>query len=64
MTDTINATEPSSIKTEDGYTFYRLPDGRYADNIHEERIDMQWNSYDEMVNIFHAEKISYSVFFD
>jgi len=33
-------TEPSKIKSEDGYTFYRLNDGRYADSLIEENIDM------------------------
>jgi hypothetical protein len=26
-------TEPSKIKSEDGYTFYRLNDGRYVDSL-------------------------------
>jgi hypothetical protein len=37
-------TEPSKIKSEDSYTFYRLNDGRYADSLLEENIDMSWNS--------------------
>lgn len=36
--------EPVKIKTEDGYTFYRLPDGRYADRLLEEKIDMSLRS--------------------
>ncbi len=37
--------EPTKIKSADGYTFYRLEDGRYADTEQEENIDMSWNSF-------------------
>jgi hypothetical protein len=57
-------TEPSKIKSEDGYTFYRLNDGRYADSLLEEKIDMSWNSFNDIVTIFENEKIKYSLHFD
>lgn len=56
--------EPTKIKSEDGYTFYRLEYGKYADSLQEENVDMSWNSYDEMIDTFHREKIGYCVFFD
>lgn len=56
--------EPLKIKTEDGYTFFRLEDGRYADNLAKENIDMSWPDYQSMISNLHMEKISYSVIFD
>lgn len=57
-------TEPSTIKSEDGYTFYRLNDGRYADSLLEENIDMSWNSFNDIVTVFENEKIKYSFHFN
>jgi hypothetical protein len=57
-------TEPNKIKSEDGYTFYRLSDGRYADSLQEENIDMSWNSFNDVVTTFKNEAIGYSVYFD
>jgi hypothetical protein len=57
-------TEPSKIKSEDGYTFYRLNDGRYADSLLEENIDMSWNSFNDIVTVFENEKIKYSFHFN
>lgn len=56
--------EPQKIKTEDGYTFYRLMDGRYADSQDESCIDMYWSSYLEMISDFHHDKIGYTTFFE
>ncbi len=44
--------EPVKIKSEDGYTFYRLDDGRYADSINIENIDMSWNSFRDIIISF------------
>ena len=55
--------EPTKIKSEDGYTFYRLDDGRYADTYQEANIDMSWNSFIDIINSFHQEKIGYCIFF-
>ena len=41
--------EPTKIKSEDGYTFYRLEDGRYADAEQNENIDMSWNSFADII---------------
>ena len=35
------------LKTEDGYTFYRLANGKVVDNLDPSRVDMSWPSYDE-----------------
>jgi hypothetical protein len=32
----------TTFKTEDGFTFYLLPDGRVVDSLDEDRIDMSW----------------------
>ena len=56
--------KPIKIKTEDGYSFFLLSDGRYADSLAEENIDMSWNSFEEMVSTFHAEEIDYYVYFN
>ncbi len=55
--------EPIKIKTEDGYTFYRLDDGRYADSYEENNIDMSWSSFFEITTTFHDQKIGYCVYF-
>ena len=52
------------IKTEDGYNFFLLSDGRYADSLVKENIDMSWNSLEEMVTTFHAEQIDYYIYFN
>ena len=57
-------TEPSKIKSEDGYPFYSLNDGRYADSLLEENIDMSWNSFNDIVTVFENEKIKYSFHFN
>jgi hypothetical protein len=51
-------TEPSKIKSEDGYTFYRLSDGRYADSLLEENIDMSWNSFSDIVTVLKMKKLN------
>lgn len=56
--------EPVEIKTEDGYTFYRLPDGRYADRLLEEKIDMSWPDYKAISKSFHDKKISFTAYFE
>jgi hypothetical protein len=63
--------KPIKIKTEDGYSFFLLSsfffllsDGRYADSLAEENIDMSWNSFEEMVATFHAEQIDYYIYFN
>jgi uncharacterized membrane protein YbaN (DUF454 family) len=63
--------KPIKIKTEDGYSFFLLSafcfllsDGRYADSLVEENIDMSWNSLEEMVTTFHAEQIDYYIYFN
>jgi hypothetical protein len=71
--------KPIKIKTEDGYSFFLLSsflfllssffflllsDGRYADSLAEENIDMSWNSLEEMVTTFHAEQIDYYIYFN
>jgi hypothetical protein len=43
---------------------FLLSDGRYADSLVEENIDMSWNSFEEMVATFHAEEIDYYVYFN
>ena len=60
--DSIN--EPQKLRTEDGYTFYRLNDGRYADSQDVDCIDMSWSSFVEMVSDFHRDKIGYTTFFE
>lgn len=35
---------PLVIKTEDGYTFYRMPDGSYVDNEDSSQVDMKFAS--------------------
>jgi hypothetical protein len=55
--------EPNTLKTEDGYTFHRLDDGSYADNLDKSKIDMSWDSYIDMLETLHAEKISFTVSF-
>ncbi len=55
--------EPTKIKSEDGYTFYRLEDGRYADAEQAENIDMSWNSFADITATFHDQKIGYCVYF-
>lgn len=55
--------QPIKIKSEDGYTFYRLPDGRYADSSDENKVDMSWSSFEEIVATFHNEEIGYCVYF-
>ena len=55
--------EPTKIKSEDGYTFYRLDDGRYADAYREENIDMSWNSFIDITTSFHYQKIGYCFYF-
>ena len=57
-------TEPSKIKSEDGYNFYRLNDGRYADSLLDENIDMSWNSFSDIVTVFENEKIKQSFHFN
>lgn len=47
--------KPIKIKTENG---------RYADSLIEENIDMSWNSFEEMVATFHVEEIDYHVYFN
>jgi hypothetical protein len=56
--------KPTKIKTEDGYSFFLLADGRYADSLVEENIDMSWNSFEEVISAFHAEEIDYHVYFN
>jgi hypothetical protein len=61
--------KPIKIKTEDGYSFFLLSDGRYANSFGifskaEEDIDMSWNSLEEMVTTFHAEQIDYYIYFN
>ncbi len=55
--------EPTKIKSEDGYTFYRLDDGRYADTYQEDNIDMSWNSFIDIINSLHQQKIGYCIYF-
>ncbi|MFI3221926.1 MAG: hypothetical protein QX191_02705 [Methylococcaceae bacterium] len=55
--------EPIKIKSEDGYTFYRLADGRYADSFEEKNIDMSWNSFIDITTSFHEQRIGYCVYF-
>lgn len=55
--------EPTKIKSEDGYTFYRLDDGRYADFSEEKNIDMSWNSFIDITTSFHEQRIGYCVYF-
>jgi hypothetical protein len=55
--------EPTKIKSEDGYTYYRLEDGRYADAYEEENFDMSWNSFVDVITSFHHQKIGYCVYF-
>ena len=56
--------KPTKIKTEDGYSFFLLADGRYADSLVEENIDMSWDSFEEIISAFHAEEIDYHVHFN
>ena len=56
--------EPVKIKSEDGYTFYRLDDGRYADSINIENIDMSWNSFRDIIISFENQEIKYTLYFD
>jgi hypothetical protein len=51
-------TEPSKIKPEDGYTFYRLNDGRYADSLLEENIDRSWNSFSDNITVLKMKKLN------
>jgi|LakMenE18May11ns_1017448.scaffolds.fasta_scaffold8672868_1 hypothetical protein len=51
-------TEPSKIKSEDSYTFYRLNDGRYADSLLEENIDMSWNSFSDNITVLKMKKLN------
>ena len=60
----LNIVEPSKIKSEDGYTFYRLNDGRYANSLLQEKIDMSWNSFSDIVKVYENEKIKYSFHFN
>jgi hypothetical protein len=46
------------------FFFLLLSDGRYADSLAEENIDMSWNSFEEMVATFHAEQIDYYIYFN
>jgi len=57
-------TAPSKIKSENGDTFYRLNDGRYADSLLDENIDMSWNSFRDIVTVFENEKIKQSFHFN
>ena len=34
-------------RTEDGYTFYVLPDGTVADNLNPALVDMSWDSFED-----------------
>lgn len=43
--------EPAVIRTEDGYKFYRLKDGRYADNININNADMIYNSLKDISDV-------------
>lgn len=36
-------------RTEDGYTFYLLDDGRVVDSLDDDKIDMSWSSFDEFM---------------
>lgn len=63
MAFNLSENQPTTIKTEDGYIFYRLIDGRYADSLIEEQIDMSWPNYESMISSFHNERIGYSAFF-
>jgi hypothetical protein len=48
--------EPKIIRTEDGYTFYRLSDGRYADSLEESSADMFYLDLKEL-----SEAVDYTV---
>ena len=37
----------ATFKTEDGYTFYQLDNGKIVDNTNSSNVDMSWNSLDE-----------------
>ena len=37
----------ATFKTEDGYTFYQLDNGKIVDNTNSNNVDMSWNSLDE-----------------
>lgn len=40
--------QPEALQTEDGYVFFRLPDGSYADHLINDRIDMRYESLDQL----------------
>lgn len=42
--------QPKEIKTEDGYTFYLMPDGKLVDNLKPELVDLSYDSMEEFEN--------------
>jgi len=55
--------DPSQIKTEDGYFFYRLPCGGYADNK-EGNEDMSWPNFSAVLESLHQSSIGYTISFN
>ena len=42
--------QPKQFKTEDGYTFYLMPDGRLVDNLDPNLVDLSYDSIEEFEN--------------
>ena len=42
--------QPKQVKTEDGYTFYLMPDGRLVDNLDPDLVDLSYDSIEEFEN--------------
>ena len=48
----------ATFKTEDGFTFYQLDNGKIVDNTNSNNVDMSWNSLDEFISSRTEEKLS------
>ena len=44
------SSQPKQVKTEDGYTFYLMPDGRLVDNLDPDLVDLSYDSIEEFEN--------------
>lgn len=42
--------QPKQFKTEDGYIFYLMPDGRLVDNLDPDLVDLSYDSIEEFEN--------------
>jgi len=42
--------QPKQFKTEDGYIFYLMPDGKVVDNLNPQLIDLSFTSIEELIN--------------